>query len=176
MKMHVQLIAALATLISASLGSFAANQKAEVKVGAGNQALEIQADSIVCSAEAKGKALKVISQLLRYLPVGFHYRIIFMDRKLEEVVRSQQKMLEHQGKKGANLPEGRLIRAFARQLDEVKRLLASCKIPTLYLDHRECIQHPEFAAQQVNAFLGGGLDESAMAGAVNPGLYRQRSG
>ena len=66
--------------------------------------------------EAEGKAIKVISQLLRYLPVSFDYRIIFIDRKLEEVVRSQRKMLMHQGKKGANLSEDRLIGTFAQHL------------------------------------------------------------
>src|SRR5215510_8114285 len=42
----------------------------------------------------RGKVFKMISQLLYDLPPGENYRIIFMDRDLDEVLRSQEKMLE----------------------------------------------------------------------------------
>src|SRR3972149_1033187 len=36
--------------------------------------------------EAHGKAVKIISELLKYLPPGYTYKIIFMHRKLEEIL------------------------------------------------------------------------------------------
>ena len=43
--------------------------------------------------EARGKVVKVISRLLYDLPKTYHYRVIFMQRHLDEVLASQQQML-----------------------------------------------------------------------------------
>src|SRR5207249_3200324 len=50
-----------------------------------------------CIAEAEGKVVKVISQLLFSLPAGHEYRIIFMQRPLPEVLKSQEEMLHRRG-------------------------------------------------------------------------------
>src|SRR5688572_8703668 len=55
-------------------------------------------------AEAVGKAVKVIHLQLRDLPSSHQYRVIFMRRDLNEVVASQQSMLDRIGRKGAGLP------------------------------------------------------------------------
>ena len=47
--------------------------------------------------EARGKGIKVISFLLRDLPEDNNYKIVFMHRKIEEVLASQAKMLERRG-------------------------------------------------------------------------------
>src|SRR4051794_28994612 len=41
--------------------------------------------------EARGKVVKMVSQLLYDLPSGERYRILFMERDLEEVLISQEK-------------------------------------------------------------------------------------
>ena len=50
-----------------------------------------------CIAEAEGKAVKVISQLLLSLPAQHEYRVIFMQRPLPEVMASQDEMLRRRG-------------------------------------------------------------------------------
>ena len=47
-------------------------------------------------------------------------------------------------------------------------------LQVLYADYREVLSDPAAAAQTIARFLGGGLDVSAMAGAVDRTLYRQR--
>src|SRR5262249_30630691 len=42
---------------------------------------------------ARGKAVKMVSQLLYHLPPGETYRVLFLERDLEEVLASQEKML-----------------------------------------------------------------------------------
>ena len=54
--------------------------------------------------DARGKAVKVVAQLLPHLPRGA-YRVIFMDRNLDEVVQSQRRMLARNGRLGS--PHGR---------------------------------------------------------------------
>ncbi len=45
----------------------------------------------------RGKAFKMVSQLLYDLPSGESYRIVFMERDLEETLLSQEKMLTRLG-------------------------------------------------------------------------------
>ena len=48
-------------------------------------------------AEAEGKVVKVISQLILSLPVDHEYRVVFMQRPLPEVLKSQDEMLRRRG-------------------------------------------------------------------------------
>ena len=48
-------------------------------------------------AEAEGKAVKVISQLLLSLPPGHEYRVIFMQRPLPEVMASRTRCFAGEG-------------------------------------------------------------------------------
>src|SRR5258708_2609841 len=48
--------------------------------------------------ETRGKAFKMVSQLLYNLPVTERYRVIFMQRDLDEMLISQEKMLERLGR------------------------------------------------------------------------------
>jgi hypothetical protein len=53
--------------------------------------------------EAEGKVVKVISQLLLSLPDEHEYRVIFMQRPLPEVLKSQDEMLRRRGTLEANV-------------------------------------------------------------------------
>ncbi len=126
-------------------------------------------------AEAKGRAVKVIAQLLEHLPKD-NYRLIFMQRDLHEVVNSQRTMLDRSGKQGARLTDEQLESAFSKQLLHVDRILVAREVPSLKVSYRSCIETPNVVAAEVNRFLGGGLDECAMAGAIDATLYRQKAG
>ena len=43
--------------------------------------------------KAQNKSLKVVAPLLKFLDPKFRYKVIFMNRDLTEVVKSQQKMI-----------------------------------------------------------------------------------
>ena len=124
--------------------------------------------------EAKGKAVKIITQLIPFLPSEFSYRIIFIERDINEVLASQRKMLQRQGKGGGNLSDAQLHRIFERQVLEVKRLLAQRNIPTLDVAYSEALQYPMKMAEEIQGFLGENLNVGAMAAVIDPNLYRQR--
>jgi len=126
-------------------------------------------------SDAKGSCIKIVSPLVKFLPAGLACRIIFMDRNLDEVVRSQRVMIKRKGGAGAKLTDERLRVAFQKQVDAAKIYMARNHMPVLYLSYDVCVSHPAKAALQVNAFLGGGLDEAAMAAAVDAGLKRQKA-
>ena len=124
--------------------------------------------------QAKGKAVKIVAQLLPCLAPQLNYRVILMERDLDEVLASQRTLLQRQGKAGADLPASRLRQVFARQWQQVQRMLAARRIPTLTVRFRDCIDRPPEVAASLEAFLGGPLDQRAMVAAIDPRLYRQR--
>jgi hypothetical protein len=123
--------------------------------------------------EARGKAVKVISFLLTWLPEDFNYQVIFMQRDLDEVLASQQQMLARRGASDA-APLSR--DTFQSHLAQVERFMAArpC-FDTLYVPYREAVAAPEATAAAVARFLGRPMDTAAMAKAVEASLYRNRA-
>ena len=124
--------------------------------------------------EAKGKAVKIIAQLIPFLPPQFNYRVIFMERAISEVLASQRKMLQHQGKNGGNLSDVQLAKIFECHAREVKQLLGQRNIPILGVTYLEVLQRPMEIAEKIREFFDEALDTRAMVTAINPNLYRQR--
>ena len=125
--------------------------------------------------QAPGKVVKMVYRLLYDLPPGYEYRVVFMRRKLEEVIKSQEVMLERKGKPGGDMSDERLIGMFR---DEIARCDEWVKQQPhffmLSVDYNEMVKNPEPLVDQLNAFLGGSLNRAKMLAVVNPQLYRQR--
>ncbi len=125
--------------------------------------------------QAEGKVVKMVHLLLMDLPVDREYRVVFMRRRLEEVVASQNVMLERSGKSIGNLSNERVIEIFKTQLQKVADWLEEHPNFRVHqVNYNELISDPEPVARAVNEFLGGVLNKDAMVGVVDPSLYRQR--
>lgn len=126
--------------------------------------------------EGRGKALKVISWLLKDLPDDNAYRIIFMRRDLNEVIASQNKMLKHRGEDDKS-DDAMMIDAYMNHLASV-RILARKRdnFEMIEIRYDTAVKEPAAAAKQVNEFLGGKLDEGKMREVVDAELYRNRKG
>jgi len=125
--------------------------------------------------EGRGKVLKVISFLIKDLPDDNDYRVIFMRRDLDEVLASQNKMIQRLGTEDSSAAEDAMREAYRN--DIVRTRLLCKKRPNFELmevNYKNTIQDPETTARSVNAFLGGRLDEAAMRSAVDSSLYRNR--
>ena len=124
---------------------------------------------------AEGKAVKVISSLLPALSNQHEYKVIFMRRPLEEVVASQDRMLERLGKEAAPVPKKSLIAAFQRHLENVDTWLAKQpNIAVLYVAYTSVLALPEQIARTVSDFTGRVLGIEAMSCQVEQSLYRER--
>lgn len=125
--------------------------------------------------QANGKAVKIIAQLIPHLPLNYRYKIIFMEREMTEILRSQQKMLDRLGKK-VEL-ETSLADSFESSVQNVKDWIEDQRnIDVLYVNYAEVIENPSSETERINEFLGGGLDEIKMSQAVDAGLRREVSG
>lgn len=122
----------------------------------------------------RGKAVKMVSQLLYDLPSSERYLVIFMERDLDEVVLSQEKMLARLGRPTA--PRDDIKKAYIKHLERLHAWLGDQRhiaiLRVLYLD---LIARPEEEADRVSTFLDGRVDVRAMAAAVDSSLYRNRS-
>ena len=131
--------------------------------------------------DARGKAIKVISYLLKDLPRGNDYRVIFLRRDLTEVLASQAKMLDRRGEEeAAETDDAQMIELYENHLWRVAYLFRHAPHLThLELHYADVVAHPEREARRVAAFLRGKvdapLDVRAMASAVDPNLYRNRA-
>ncbi len=126
--------------------------------------------------EARGQVVKVIHMLVPELPDDRRYRVVFLDRDIREVVKSQATMLARSAKAGAQLSPERLQSIYEAQLATVHAWLeARPNFAVLRVRHADLLRDPVTAAASMNAFLGGGLDERAMASAVDASLYRNRA-
>jgi tetratricopeptide (TPR) repeat protein len=125
--------------------------------------------------EAQGKVVKIIAQLLPYLPRPYRYKIVFVDRDLDEILASQRAMLHRDGRDGAKLSDDQLRRVFATQSSRMQRWIASQpNIDSLVVNHRALVTDPAEPAAAINALFNNALDIQRMTAVVDPSLYRQR--
>jgi hypothetical protein len=122
-----------------------------------------------------GKVFKIVSALLYYLPDDKKYKVIFMKREMEEMLTSQNVMLQRQGVKHDNVGDKEMAEKFEKHLRKMQDWLRKqSNIEDIYMDFNEVIQNPHENARLVCEFLGGGLDVGKMARVVRKTLYRQR--
>jgi hypothetical protein len=125
--------------------------------------------------QAGGRVVKMVYRLLYDLPDGRDYHIVFMQRRLEEVIASQDVMLARRGRGGGEMGADKLKGLFEQQLAEFRQWAAERPgFHMLEINYNDVIQNPRPAVAALNAFLGGQLDTDAMMRVVEPDLYRQR--
>ena len=136
--------------------------------------LETERDKSYLRA-ARGKAVKVISFLIKELPDENDYRVVFMRRDLDEVLASQKKMIDRLASADTAADAEAMKEAFRNDIARVRVLCRTRPNFALFEVHyRDAVADPAAACRAVNTFLGGRLDEAAMRAAVDAALYRNR--
>jgi len=126
--------------------------------------------------KARGKAIKVVSQLLRELPGKYYYRVVFMERDLREVIASQNKMLDHRGEDLNEQDGDEMMELFESHLRRVRIWLRhQPNFDVLYVRYPDVLNNPAKEAERIQQFLGVRMNLTEMARPVDPALYRNRS-
>lgn len=124
---------------------------------------------------AAGKVVKMVYQLLYDLPTDRQYRVVFMRRKIDEILASQRKMLDRLGKRDDGIPDELMAKMFRSQLEKFFAWAgAQSHLRVLEVPYNEVVADPAPQVEAIDRFLDGGLDLSAMTGVVEPDLYRNR--
>jgi len=127
-------------------------------------------------ADSRGKAVKVVSALLEHLPAGYRYKVLFMNRRLPEVIASQRKMLARRGET-TELSDEQLAGLLRKHVQQVKTWIArQPNFEMLDLDYNAMLIDPEPFVERIVAFLDMDLDAQSMTAVVDPALYRNRTG
>lgn len=127
-------------------------------------------------ADARGKAVKIVSLLVRWLPDSYDYRVILMRRNLDEVIASQNRMLADRGAPQDETRHEHVKQLYQAHVDETLRILGARRcFSTLVVDYGQAVARPEETARRITRFLGVRLDIGRMADAADPALYRNRS-
>ena len=125
--------------------------------------------------DAQGKVVKVIAALLPYLPGGNHYRVVFIQRAMPEVLASQRQMLIRRGEDPNKIPDDVIAKLFEKHLKQVNEWVSQqLNVERLDVNYNEILKNPQPFIDQIDAFLGGQLDKAKMAAVVDPSLHRQR--
>ena len=137
---------------------------------------QLKQGNITWLKEANGKAVKVISALLEYLPEDYQYKIIFMERDPSETLVSQKKMLDHRGQI-AKLSDEEMEQQFQTHLGAMKPwLVRQPNMEVLYVNYNALLSEPKPYCEQVAEFLDLPLNQTQMLTVPDKQLYRNRAG
>jgi hypothetical protein len=120
---------------------------------------------------AVGKALKIVAPLPIFLNKNHKYRVIFMRRNMDEILRSQEVMLQKD-----QLSEREKFRGIYEQhLSKTYRFFEDNSIPFIDVNYNQLVVNPETEIQNVIAFCSIKADSRTLIEVVRPELYRNRN-
>ena len=122
-------------------------------------------------AKGKNKVVKIVAPLLNFLDPEYRYKIIFMKRDLNEIIKSQRMMT---GKDPEVMPVN-LYNSYVRLLGSVESWKnKEPGVEVIYLDYKDVMNNPEENIDKIQSFIGQDLDKEAMASCIDKTLYRNK--
>lgn len=135
---------------------------------------QLSAGNVSWLANAGGKAVKVISALLEHLPSNYSYKIIFLERDINEVLASQRKMLANRSE-NATAEEAEIEAQIQKHLAVMKPwLVRQPNMEVLYVNYNSLLANPEPLCEQITKFLDLPLNQRRMLAVPDKQLYRNR--
>jgi hypothetical protein len=120
--------------------------------------------------EAEGKAIKILGHMIESLPEDHEYKLLFMERNLEEMVDSQSEMI------GEETPDKEILfRGFLKYSKRLKNWIADRpNVDSLIVNYNDLVREPERIISEVFCFLGFAPPTETAMNIVDPSLWRQR--
>jgi hypothetical protein len=121
--------------------------------------------------KAHGRTVKIVSMLLPSLPRKHRFRIIFMQRPIEEVAASQEKLRHRLSGTSAADPTGMIERLREHRERIIDLLHDTPAVDLLEVDYTDLLQNPRPHLERIAEF--GKIDRSKidiMAAVINPRL------
>lgn len=125
--------------------------------------------------DMNGRVVKIISHLLYYLPLAFRYKVIFIQRDMQEILDSQRKMYLRLQKESDNIEDSVLKEKFNLHLKKIQNWIKKKQnIACLHVHYRKILDDALGESQKIQTFLNIPLNVEAMSKVVDPMLYRNR--
>jgi hypothetical protein len=121
--------------------------------------------------EYTGKFIKITAYGLLYLPAERHYKVIYMERNLDEVLDSMEKMSQV-----VDEERNETKQSFLKLNEKVKQnLMTKNNVNILIISYNEVLKDPRPTVEKICAFIGPyEFDIEKMVSIVDKQLYRQR--
>lgn len=119
---------------------------------------------------AVGKVVKIVAPLPMFLDKTLHYRVIFMRRDIEEILRSQEKMLN----KDQSAEREKFSAIYNTHIQKTYQFFELNKIPFQDVYYKDLIADPEVELKKIIQFLNLECGWNDLAQVVNPELYRNK--
>ncbi len=120
--------------------------------------------------EAFGKAIKIVAPLPIFMNLKHNYRAIFMRREMDEVLRSQEVMLN----KDQSAERKKFRGIYETHLTKTHKFFQDNNIPYIEVNYNELMEDPESQISKLIDFCGISADLNELIGVVRPELYRNR--
>jgi hypothetical protein len=120
--------------------------------------------------DAVGKAIKVVAPLPIFFNLKHKYRVLFMRREMDEILRSQEVMLN----KDQSAEREKFKTIYEGHLSKTYNFFTTNNIEYLDVNYNELMSSPEKVIQEVQKFCGLNSDLNDLIAVVRPELYRNR--
>ncbi len=126
-------------------------------------------------SEVGDKVVKIISQLLIKLPPNYSYKVVFMLRDIDEVVKSQHVMLEQKKKIKPKTYLTSLKENYKKSFSKIQNWgKRNSNVDIIYVSYLDVLENPKKEAEKINKFLGSNLNIDEMMKVVDKSLYRNQ--
>ena len=116
----------------------------------------------------------MVSSLLYDLPENETYRVIFMERDMNEVLESQERMLRRLSR--PVLPREQIRASFAIHLERLHNWLPwQDHLSVVRVNYNTLVTAPELELRRVSKFLDRRVSSDKMQTVIDPALYRNRN-
>ncbi|MAS93039.1 MAG: phosphodiesterase [Verrucomicrobiales bacterium] len=131
--------------------------------------------------EARGKAIKVVAPLLSGMPLRLPresggkpkpvtYRVLYMERPMDQILTSQDSFLKRLGKEGSE--QANIAKAYHQQERRARQWCATPNVHAMSVPYEELVHDPETILPSIASFLNAEDQLEAMKERIDPALHR----
>ena len=120
--------------------------------------------------EAQDKAIKIVAPLPQFLDLSLKYKVIFMRREMDEILISQEKMLN----KDQSAEREKFKTIYELHIKKTYQFLELNKIPFIDIIYNNLFTDSNFELTKLNNFLDRNLDLEKLKACLNQKYYRNR--
>lgn len=102
------------------------------------------------------------------------YRVLYMERDIDEILESQEAFLERIGKTSGDGRGADIAKAYGQQARRAKSWCADPRVDAMAVRYETLVHHPEEILPAVADFLGSPDRLEAMRERIDPDLHRSR--
>lgn len=120
--------------------------------------------------DAEGKVVKIVAPLPIYLDKALNYRIVFMRRDIEEVLRSQEKMLN----KDQTSEREKFRTIYEMHLKKTYHFFEANSIPYIDIQYKQLLNDSEVELNRLIDFLDLTTTVEELLSVIKSDLYRNK--